>query len=289
MTPAPPRETASQALRLLGPAAEERGWRVDPDPDTHHAAMLRVPIAEPDGSGAGERLWPIYASDVGLNTAAAARLAADKLMQHRVLDSAGLPTLPAVEFTRRQAERCEPPPGFDVPVVVKPNTGSGGRGVSVVRERNRLRAAWTAAADADRRPHHDRPPIVLAQRHDPRPEARVLVLEGRVLAAFAKHPEMTGGPANLSAGAEWTDATADLSPVHGDLSACATAALGLTFAAADLLHDPVCAGDAPTVLEVNASPGLRALDALPADRRSAIAGSILDAIATAAAARGPGS
>ena len=246
-------------LELLASEAARRGWGVRWEPTTGFALRLTV---------GGRHAFAIGA-DLGLNSAAARRVAGDKAFAAGFLRGDGIACVPGALI---EPGHRPDPAAFDYPCVVKPNTGDRGRGVSVAGGPGDLVAAVEAARRVSA--------LVLVQPARDRPEHRVVVLGGRVFAVFSKRPAPGAFGAGRAAGAEWVDRTDDAHETHLETARRAAAALGLTLAGVDLLaeriDEPGPAG--PEVLEVNACPGLRALRALAPARAEALARAAADEI-----------
>lgn len=230
------------AVRHLADVARARGWGVEVEPGTRFAARLTLP------SG---RRHLVVGADLGLNTSSARRVAQDKAFAAHFLELDGLPTVP----TRVVANAREAALAVAYPCVIKPNRSHGARGLSVVEREADLAPAIDAARAVD--------PITLLQPFDPRPEHRIILLGGDLVAAFRKERSTPLAPANLAAGATWTEETAGVHPRHLDTARRALASLGLTFAAVDLFADDLAQPGPGAILEVNATPGLRAISGLP--------------------------
>jgi D-alanine-D-alanine ligase len=76
----------------------------------------------------------------------ASALAMDKIMTKRILRDCGIPT---PDFTELGPDSHEPPPGLELPVVVKPSREGSTIGITIVREKAKLRAAIDLAASYD--------------------------------------------------------------------------------------------------------------------------------------------
>jgi ribosomal protein S6--L-glutamate ligase len=184
----------------------------------------------------------------------AAALARNKFLALQALAAAGLPVLESCLVGSRQGyaqalERLGGPP-----VVVKLVSARQGAGVFLVRRPgdDPLIDGAPLAAFLDQR----RGAVV--QRYLPtegRRELRVLVVEGRALAAVEARPRPGEFRANLHQGASLSAARPG--PELEGLALAAARALGLEVAGVDLMVDP--AGRA-TVGEVNLSPGFRGLE-----------------------------
>ena len=237
----------TEAIRRFADIACARGWSIDIEPATRFAARLTLP--------SGKRHLLIGA-DLGLNNSAARRVAEDKAFAAHFLALDGLPTVPTHPIAdRAHAAEVIAAHGLSLPLVIKPNRAHEGRGLSFIRTFDDIDPAIDRARAID--------PIVLLQPRDPRAEYRIL-FHVEHLATFEKHPASPDAPANLAAGATWIDRTAEIAPEYIDLARRALQALGLSFAGVDIFTADITAPDAAvTILEVNATPGLRALAMIP--------------------------
>ncbi|MEO1129802.1 MAG: ATP-grasp domain-containing protein [Planctomycetota bacterium] len=227
------------AVRLARTLAASRGWQIDIEPETHFAARLTI----------GHRTHVVVGADLGLNAAAAARVARDKLFVQRFLARDGVQIVP----TRRVEVVADV---SDLPAVLKPNRSLGGQGVSLVRD-----AAEVPEAIERARQHDD---IVIAQPVIDLPEYRLLVVEGRVLFASRREAQPGAAAANLQQGGTWSDCTDDVHPDSARLARDLASSLGLVVAGIDLFARDIGVFDREhAVLEVNATPGLKAVSTLP--------------------------
>ncbi len=240
----------TRAIARLAAAAHARGWTIDVEPATRFAARITLP----DG-----RRHFLIGADLGLNSSAARRVAEDKAFAAHFLALDGLPVVPTFPVEdAASAARTITEHGLAFPVVIKPNRAHEARGLTVARTEHELAAAVDAARAID--------PIVLLQPFDPRAEHRLILLGGDLIAAFGKHRPRAHAPANLAAGAAWTDVTPSVHREHLDLARRALAALSLSFAAVDVFADDIARPGPVAILEVNATPGVKALDPGALDR-----------------------
>jgi ribosomal protein S6--L-glutamate ligase len=197
-----------------------------------------------------------------LNPPSALAVAHDKPAALAVLEGAGLPVVPGVLVLRDQdaAAAIARLPGERF--VVKTPSGASGRGVVTGLPRDAACAAAAAFADASG-------PVLVQPLLGGGVDRRLLVVDGRVVAGMERRPGPTGR-ANLRVGA----AAVAFEPGRAevDIALRAAAVLRLHVAGVDLLAD----AGGPRVLEVNASPGLRGIEA--ATGRD-VAGAIVDALA----------
>lgn len=177
----------SATLELRLRMASELGWRSTClDPDT--GWLWRIER--------GDRSLILAGPTSALNDAAAARLAVDKFFAGVVLRAAGLRTPETIRCLRSDASTTEERDRFanqrglepalafadarGYPLIVKPNHGAQGRGVSRVDDRSALlravERAWTIDA------------IALVQPALPGLDLRVDLLDGELLLAYVRRP-----------------------------------------------------------------------------------------------------
>ncbi|HEV7401412.1 MAG TPA: hypothetical protein VGO11_00735 [Chthoniobacteraceae bacterium] len=146
--------------------AARRGWSWTGEPGTGFCGRLQV----------AARHWFVIGADLGVNPSGAARIARDKVFAQFFLKQAGLPTIPTrVLHSPADAESIA-----DFPVLLKPNEGHGGVGVSVADHAADLAAAYKLARAAS--------PLVLAQPVIEQREFRVMIFNRQPLLAYEKNP-----------------------------------------------------------------------------------------------------
>ncbi|WP_068109619.1 hypothetical protein [Tropicimonas marinistellae] len=206
----------SMNRRLLAEAAAARGGHLELEADHGYVGRYTPPGGHPR---------PIFGKSLGLNRDSAAGLAGDKDYTARWLTAAGLPApagqvifsprhcaeralknarvagrLPGAEAARAFAER------HGYPVVVKPNRGEEGRGISVAHTPEDLaRDIELGFAREDQ------------LRIEPRIEGRdhrLLVLEDRVILAYERRPFSLVGDGTRTVAALLDRALADLAGKH---------------------------------------------------------------------------
>jgi len=179
------------ALRLA--IAAELGWRATAlDPETGWLWLLER----------GEQRYVLHGSHAAINDHAAAALALDKaytamalahvgirvpqsarcLGPGQVLDALGRDPFPRL---RGLAPALDLAARAGYPLIVKPNRGSRGRGVKLVRSEAELARAAEAAWAIDR--------IALVQVPVPGFDLRVDVLDGELLLAYVRRPLVLDG------------------------------------------------------------------------------------------------
>ncbi|WP_139188340.1 hypothetical protein [Aliiruegeria lutimaris] len=177
-------------VRMLSEAAEALG--VSLEMDSEYGFVGRIV----DTKG---RRHPIFGKSIGLNTDAAAHIAADKDYTARWLAADNLQTpagrivfSPAYQdrMTLRNADTAARLPGPEAavafaeaqgwPVIVKPNTGSEGRDIRLCTDREHLLADLRLAFASD--------DILRVERHVPGRDYRLLVLDGRVVLTYERIP-----------------------------------------------------------------------------------------------------
>lgn len=230
----------TEAVRLFAAGAAARGWRVEIEPGTRFCCRVK--------NGEGRAAFVIGA-DFGLNDSASRRVAQDKAFAAHFLRVDGLPAV-ETRVVRSLADEGVIA-GFGWPVVVKPCRGQGGVGVSLSWDMEELVAAERAASAVD--------PVVVVQPFVTGKELRIAVLEGEHLATFekARAPGKLG--ANLAQGGTWTDITESVDAGIVDLAVRATRSLGLVVSGVDLVLCGEGGVNEALILEVNATPGVKAL------------------------------
>src|SRR3954469_24828853 len=118
-------------IKRLREMAARRGWQWTGEPDSGFCGRLQI----------GARRWLVIGADIGVNSSSAARIARDKAFAQFFLAQAGLPTIP----TRLFHGAFPVAPGEELPMLLKPNEGHGGAGVSVVYSADELKSAYAWA------------------------------------------------------------------------------------------------------------------------------------------------
>jgi RimK family alpha-L-glutamate ligase len=181
-----------------------------------------------------------------LNPPAALETCVDKYLATAKLAAAGLPVPPTAVYQHADAA-LEAFAALGGDVVVKPLFGSEGRGMVRVSDPE---LAWRTFRALERTQA-----VLYLQRFVPHPgwDLRVLVLDGRVLAAMRRHARGDWRTNVAQGGRAEAVAPTD---VEARLALRAATAVGAVFAGVDLLPGP---DGGYSVLEVNAVPGWRAL------------------------------
>lgn len=270
-------------IKRVREMAARRGWAWTGEPGSGFCGKLRQ----------GARTWFVIGADLGVNSSSAVRIARDKAFAQHFLAQAWVPTIPTRVL--RSLEHAQSLASY--PVLLKPNEGQGGAGVSIAESVEDIPAAlaWARAVS----------PIVLGQRVIHQREFRVVVFNRRPLLAYEKKPLTLNGDgtrsirqlippgldlasdprvghrlrraglsldsilppgasfvplpiANLKSGGAWRECLSELSPALLNTSVAAADALGLLMAGIDFFADAPEAGSC-VVNEVNASPGLECL------------------------------
>jgi len=181
-----------------------------------------------------------------VNDPAAASHASDKLVAAVTLARAGVPVPDQVYLPRGQGDAEELEARLGLPVIVKPPRGMWGDGVELLH---------TAGEVAGRAAPTGRDQGLLVQRFLPEVsdgDVRLLVVDGRTVAAVRRLPAAGEHRANLAKGA--TAVAHRPTGAERAVAEAAARALGLVVAGVDLV--PTATG--PYVLEVNPNPGLAA-------------------------------
>ncbi|MCA3177544.1 MAG: cyanophycin synthetase [Burkholderiaceae bacterium] len=142
-----------------------------------------------DGSlvqfGWGVHQRRIQAAEVDATSAIAESIAQDKELTKQLLESIGVP-VPGGGSVDEIEDAWAIMQSLGAPAVVKPRDGSQGRGVTVdVETREQLEAAWAAAYDISS--------DVIVERYIPGDDWRLLVVDGRLVAAARRDPPMVIG------------------------------------------------------------------------------------------------
>ncbi len=142
-----------------------------------------------DGSlvqfGWGVHQRRIQAAEVDATSAIAESIAQDKELTKKLLESIGVP-VPGGGSVDEIEEAWTIMQSLGTPAVVKPRDGSQGRGVTVdVQTREQLEAAWTAATEIS--------DDVIVERYIPGDDYRLLVVDGRLVAAARRDPPLVIG------------------------------------------------------------------------------------------------
>jgi D-alanine-D-alanine ligase-like ATP-grasp enzyme len=138
-----------------------------------------------------------FGYDIGLNSAMAHRIANDKAAAAEVLQLSGVPSIPHHIFLSPQLNARVAGPGSSDGmlrllsehaggIVVKPNEGSSGRSVFLVRTRPQLELAASTIFSSH-------PSLAISPYVEVEQEVRLVMLDGRALAVYAKQrPTVTG-------------------------------------------------------------------------------------------------
>ncbi|MEI7444629.1 MAG: cyanophycin synthetase [Burkholderiales bacterium] len=127
----------------------------------------------------------IQAAEVDATSAIAESIAQDKELTKRLLESIGVP-VPGGGSVDEIEDAWKVMQSLGAPAVVKPRDGSQGRGVTVdVQTREQLEAAWTAASEIS--------DDVIVERYIPGDDYRLLVVDGRLVAAARRDPPLVIG------------------------------------------------------------------------------------------------
>ena len=135
--------------------------------------------------GWGSKQRRIQAAETDRSGAIAESIAQDKELTKRLLDAAGVPVpigRPVTDIEDAWAAMCE----IASPVVVKPQDGNQGKGVTVdVSTREQLESAYAAAAEISEE--------VLIERYIPGHDFRLLVVGNQMVAAARRDPPLVVG------------------------------------------------------------------------------------------------
>ncbi len=135
--------------------------------------------------GWGSKQRRIQAAEIDRTSAISESIAQDKELTKRLLESIGVP-VPGGGSVDELEDAWKIMQGLDAPAVVKPRDGSQGRGVTVdVQTREQLEAAWEAAYEISG--------DVIVERYIPGDDYRLLVVDGRLVAAARRDPPQVIG------------------------------------------------------------------------------------------------
>jgi len=252
-------------VRLLAEAAEALGGHLEME--TAYAHLGRFVAA--DG-----RARPLFGNALGLNSDAAAALAADKDYTARLLAAEGLPAVPGLlVFSPRAVARMRLKnaavaatlPGTAAamaharrhafPLIIKPNDGSEGRGLARVESFAEFRTDLAALFETDEK--------VRIEPLHPGTDHRLLVLDGKVRLAYARHPLAIEGDGRRPAAALIADTLARLAAGHrGPRLAAGDPRIARALAAAGIGPQDIPAPGAriPLLANANLSTGGRLED-----------------------------
>lgn len=153
-------------IRRLREMAARRGWSWTSEPGSGFCGRLLT----------GARSLFVIGADIGVNSSSAARIARDKAFAQFFLSQAGLATIPTrVLYSREDAQAIN-----DFPVLLKPNEGHGGAGVSVAESAEEIASAYQMARAFSS--------LVLGQPVIHQREFRIVVFNRRPLLAYEKKP-----------------------------------------------------------------------------------------------------
>jgi len=135
--------------------------------------------------GWGSKQRRIQAAETDRSSAIAESIAQDKELTKKLLDAGGVPVplgRPVADADDAWAAACE----IGVPVVVKPQDGNQGKGISVnLATREQVLAAYRAAAEVS--------DDVLVERFLPGHDYRMLVIGDKLIAAARREPPLVVG------------------------------------------------------------------------------------------------
>ncbi len=248
---------AAKALHALGHNVREldpagNTWQLPPETDV---VFLALHGTYGEDGGVQTRLEELGALYTGCGPEAS-RIAFDKVLTKQRLVRDGIPT---ARFAVLDAPRPDLPPGWTLPVVLKPARQGSSIGLQFVERTEQWEAALAEAFRHDTK-------VLMEERIFGR-ETTVGILEDRALpvaeirvkqGAFDYHNKYTAGAAVHFCPADFDAATT------GRIQAAALGAFravgGRDFARVDVM---VTAGGDPVVLEVNTLPGLTELSIMP--------------------------
>jgi cyanophycin synthetase len=219
--------------------------------------------------GWGSQQRRIQAAEMDATSAIAEAIAQDKELTKKLLAAAGVP-VPSGRSVVDADDAWLAAQEIGLPVVVKPNDGNQGKGVTVnITTEEHLRAAYATARTFRK--------DVLVERFMPGNDFRLLVVGDKLVAAARRDPPKVVGDgvqtitqlvqrvnlrnnANLSTGGSATDVTEDVHPEVAARAIAAAQMIGLDICGVDVVSDNILQpleDQGGGVVEVNAAPGLR--------------------------------
>lgn len=188
--------------------------------------------------------------DMGLNTSLVSLKVADKSRCYDILKTRGIPAVPhyfympsneTYEYKSFEQTLCELEDALDRlnKIVIKPNSGSSGKGIHFVEDVETLRACVVDMFSHDTS-------IAISPYIDFDVEYRVVVLDGEVMFSFGKR-KGADGLHNLSAGACVEDVSPSIMIDLHDIAVRAADSVGARFVTVDV----VLKDNELMVLEIN--------------------------------------
>ena len=162
-----------------------------------------------------------------------------KHRQYKILQEAGVP-IPKYEVIDKNSNLEKLIDDLGMPMITKPVTGTGGKGVILQTNERDLRRSLSYSK-------------VIAQRYvkeASRGDVRVLVIDGKAVAALWRTPRPGRVASNFHAGGK--PSAYSVSGQEKEVAVAAAEAMGLTISGVDLVPTP----KGPVVLEANSVPDL---------------------------------
>jgi D-alanine-D-alanine ligase-like ATP-grasp enzyme len=168
--------------KILSKIAPKIGARVFIEPEWHMAGQIVYK--------SGKKRYFRYSS-LDLNTLGASEISKDKDYANFFMKRMGYPTIPGKTFFSADwSKAIDSPRGIDaayryaqkigLPVIVKPNSGSQGKGVALVHSRREFYAAMHRIFKLDR--------IALVQTPVAGRDYRIVVLDDKIISAYERIP-----------------------------------------------------------------------------------------------------
>ncbi len=185
----------------------------------------------------GDRTGRVFGYKFSLNNSASANLAQDKVGAYEVLSAANIPAVPHQLLRTKIGEVAYPLEWKDV--VLKPLVGTSGHLVQAFTNKSDVYAAIRdSSVEA----------WALSPRLDIQREMRLVVLDGRVLLSYEKHPTQSTGLTMFNLGQGATPEGIVPSDSMVQLAVAAQSTLGLRVCAVDIVET---SGGEQMILEVN--------------------------------------
>ncbi|HJP96123.1 MAG TPA: hypothetical protein VJ843_01995 [Candidatus Saccharimonadales bacterium] len=223
-------EKRQQFADILGKACATQGVALEWLDEEQWTGVMRAPNG---------RSAPVYGYDLGLNSAAAAKIADSKADTYALLRYSGVPAIQHERVTPHvtdgtkltfQQRKELALARIGLPMVLKPDAGySSGNGVELCKTEEDVAAYMQAAGTTP----------TAASPFRKFDEFRVVVLDGEARGVIAKHLDPSGWMHNQSKGSKRSllDRDSELYPRLGALGVTAADALDLCFATVDITRE----------------------------------------------------
>ena len=249
----------SLAIEILSRLAQQNNLTIISEPNFNYAAIIILPN--------GQR-WPIINWHLGINSQSAAQMAKDKDFSRYFLKLAGWSTprsrafysdawCEAIGSDRNSRQAFKYAETLNWPIVIKPNSDSGGHMVYLIEKKSDFEEAINEIFNQHK--------IMLIEEFLSGREFRVVVLDREIKLVYEKAQSLKSdsltkfkSPAsNLSLGGEIIKELEEIHPRWQEILIKMVSDLGLRWAGIDIISqaDLTEIPKEYSVLEINASPG----------------------------------